>query len=66
MAVIILSTNEGRVMVSTLFGFKCATNYYCDVPPKVFGPCELNYLIIYKARVVSCSSNFPGKNRIIL
>ena len=66
MAVINLNTDEGTVTVSTPFGFKCATNYYCDVPPKIFGPCELDYLIIYKVRGVSCSRNFPGKNNIIV
>ena len=68
MAIINLKTTEGRLVnISTPFGFSCATNYYCahDVSPRVIGPCELYYMIIYTVRVESCSSNFPGKNLIV-
>ena len=60
MVIINLNTNEELVMVSTPFGFSCATNECRDVSANIIGPCELEYMIT--VRVVNCNSNFSGKN----
>ena len=47
-------------MITTPFGFSCATNECRDVSAdNVIGPCELDYLIT--VRVINCNSDFSGK-----
>ena len=62
MVIININTNEQLIMVSTPFGFSCATNECRDVSANVIGPCELQYMIT--VRMVNCNSNFSGKKII--
>ena len=59
MVIINLSINEQLIMVSTPFGFSCATNECRDVSANVIGPCELKYMIT--VRMVNCNNNLSGK-----